>query len=261
MTNANKEKKVALITAGASGIGRALAHEFLADNYAVHICDIDGVAIDEFLKINGTATASIADVSDNDSVERMFGDMEQRYGRLDVLINNAGIAGPTAPLEDINPQDWRRTVEVDLNGVFYCSRQAIPWLKSSAGSIINIASTAALFGYPLRTPYASCKWAVIGLTKTLAMELGPFGVRVNAICPGSVEGERIDRVIEREAKNRAVSAEQVRRTYTRQTSMRCFIRVEDIANMAAFLASDRAGRISGQVMAVDGHTESLSSAD
>jgi NAD(P)-dependent dehydrogenase (short-subunit alcohol dehydrogenase family) len=181
------------------------------------------------------------------------------HGSLDVLVNNAGIAGPTARVEDIEPADWDRTIAVDLNGQFYCARLAVPLLKGAGGgSIINISSSAAFSGYPLRSPYAASKWAVIGLTKTLAMELGRFGIRVNAICPGSVEGPRIDRVIERDAAARGMTPEAVRNIYLSHTSMHTFVTADEVASLAAFLASDGGAKISGQVIGVDGHTESIS---
>ena len=164
-----------------------------------------------------------------------------------------------ANLEDITPEEWDRTLAVDLSGQFYVTRLAVPMMKSAgSGSIINISSTAALFGCPMRAPYSASKWAVIGLTKTLAMELGPWGIRVNAICPGSVEGERIERVIRRAATQRNKTPEEIRDAYQRQTSLRRFISADEVANMAVFLASDLCGSISGQAMSVDGHTESMS---
>jgi NAD(P)-dependent dehydrogenase (short-subunit alcohol dehydrogenase family) len=249
--------QVILVTAGASGIGRTIAETFLSHAGRVHVCDIDSSAIDDFMDDN--PGASVADVSDAGMVDALFADLEERYGALDVLINNAGVAGPTQLLEDIEPADWNRTLAVNLNGHFYCARRAIPLLKRSAGgSIIGISSTAGLFGCPSRAPYAASKWALIGLTKTLAMELGPFGIRVNAICPGSVEGKRIEQVIEREAREQGRTPDEIRNAYLRQTSMRRFIDAQDVANMALFLASDSGKSISGQAMGVDGHTESLS---
>jgi NAD(P)-dependent dehydrogenase (short-subunit alcohol dehydrogenase family) len=176
-----------------------------------------------------------------------------------VLVNNAGIAGPAGPTEDCDIDAWRQTLAVNLDGAFHCLRHAIPLLKETgAGSIVNIASTAGLYGYPLRAPYVASKWALIGLTKTLAIELGPHGIRANAVCPGSIDGPRMDRVIAAEAAARSVSQASVREAYTRQTSLRCFIDAADIADMVLFLCSDAGARINGQAMAVDGHTESLS---
>jgi NAD(P)-dependent dehydrogenase (short-subunit alcohol dehydrogenase family) len=251
---------VALVTAGANGIGRAIAQRFLRQELRVHVCDIDAAAIDDFLSANPAASASEADVSRVEQVDALFEDIRRRYGRLDVLVNNAGISGPTARVEDVSPEDWDRTVAVDLNGQFYVTRLAVPMLKQAGGgSIVNISSSAAFFGFPMRSPYTACKWAMIGFTKTLAMELGAFKIRVNAICPGGVSGARIDTVIERDAALRGKSVEEIRALWTRQTSLRTFVSADDIAAMAWFLASEEGRYVSGQALGVDGHTESLSS--
>jgi NAD(P)-dependent dehydrogenase (short-subunit alcohol dehydrogenase family) len=251
--------QIVLITAGAAGIGRSIAEQFLSNGCSVHICDIDQVAIDDFLADNPGASASVADVSDVGQVEGLFKDFSSRYGRLDVLVNNAGIPGPVVNLEEISTEDWDRTIAVDINGQFYVTRLAVPIMKQAvSGSIINISSSAGLFGCPKRAPYVASKWAIIGVTKTLAMELGPWGIRVNAICPGSVEGSRIERVIERDACNRDCSPEEIRRIYQCQISLRRFVTADEVANMAVFLASNMGGSISGQAIGVDGHTESLS---
>jgi len=255
--NAIKPEQVALISAGAAGIGRAIAEIFLAHDCHVHIFDINADAIAEFLKGNPGATATRADISNVAEVEDVFDDLADRYGRLDVLVNNAGIAGPTAPMEDIESEEWEKTIAINLGGHFYCTRKAIPLLKDSCGCIINIASSVAFMGCPGRAPYTASKWAIIGLTRTLAMELGPDGVRVNAICPGSVDGDRLNSVIERDAKKRGQSIEAIRDVYLRQSSLRTFISAQDIANLALFLASDLASKISGQAIGLDGHTETL----
>lgn len=252
-------KRVVLISGGASGIGSVIARAFLDAGDDVHVADNSSATVERFLDSNPAASATVADVSKPADADRVFSALRSDHGRLDILVNNAGIAGPTAAVQDISDDDWERCIAVDLNGVFYMTRRAIPLLQQShCGSIINIASTAALHGYPMRSPYAASKWAQIGLTKTWAMELGPTGIRVNAICPGSVDGERIDAVIDRAAEKQGVSAQQIRDLYLQQTSMRTFVTADDVAAMAVFLASDAAGRISGQVIAVDGHTESLS---
>ena len=247
--------RTVIVTAGASGIGLAIAQHFYGCGDRVHICDIDDGAVARFLTDHPNATATVASVSEPDDVERIFSDLPS--AELDVLVNNAGIAGPTAPVEDIEPDDWAETIAVDLTGPFLMTRLAVPRLRQH-GVIINIASTAGLFGYPNRSPYAASKWGLIGLTKTWAMELGPRGIRVNAICPGSVAGLRIDSVIERDARERGLAPEAVRSLYERQTSMRQFVDALDIANMAGFLASEAGRLISGQVIGVDGYTESLS---
>jgi NAD(P)-dependent dehydrogenase (short-subunit alcohol dehydrogenase family) len=255
--DANATTPVALITAGAAGIGRVMAEAFIAQGYRVHVCDSDQAAIDSLLQVNPDITTSRADVSDIDQVAQVFADLVEQQGRLDVLINNVGIAGPTAHVENIDSADWDRTIAVNLSGHFYSTRQAIPLLRQSRGSIINIASNAAFTGCPGRAPYAASKWGIIGLTKTLAMELGPDGIRVNAICPASVDGDRLNGVIERDAQRRGQTVEAIRDVYLRQSSLRTFINADDVANLALFLASDPASKISGQAIGLDGHTETL----
>ena len=251
--------RVVLVTGGAAGIGSRIARKFTAAGDNVHVCDRSDSAAEQLVAELPSITTTVADIAVAADADRVFADIADRYGRLDVLINNAGIAGPTAAVEEIGDADWDRCIAVDLSGTFYMTRRAVPMLRqSAAGVIINIASTAALFGYPLRSPYAASKWGMIGLTKTWAMELGPDGIRVNAICPGSVEGDRIDAVIERDAAARGASAAETRERYLRQTSMRTFVTGDDVAAMALFLASGDAKRVSGQVIAVDGNTEGLS---
>jgi len=252
-------KQTVLITAGASGIGRCIAETFLQQGCSVHICDVNASSIENFLAVNPAATATLADISQPDQVDTLFSEFDGKYRQLDILVNNAGVAGPTAAVEDIAIEEWNNTINVDLNGNFYITRQAVPRLKTAGGgSIINIASNAALFGFPLRSPYAAAKWAIVGLTKTWAMELGPDHIRVNALCPGSVNGPRIESVIEKDAEERGVTPEQIRDIYQRQSSMRLFVDAQDVANMALFLTSDMGKTISGQAMGIDGHTEGLS---
>ncbi len=253
------ENKRVVVTAGAAGIGRAIAEGFHQAGARVHVCDLDESSLAALAAERPEIGRSLADVAAPDQVARLFEDAKRYLGGLDVLINNAGIAGPTGPTEDCGIEDWRRTLGVNLDGAFLCLRHAIPMIKAAgAGSIVNISSTAGLFGYPLRAPYVASKWALVGLTKTLAIELGPHGIRANAVCPGSIEGPRMDRVIAAEAAVRGLSEASVREAYTRQTSLRCFVGAADIAEMVLFLCSDAGARISGQAMTVDGHTESLS---
>lgn len=252
-------ERVVLITGGAAGLGIRIARRFSAAGDRVHICDRSASAIDALGHECPSVSATLADVAIPADVDRVFADLASHHDRLDVLVNNAGIAGPTAAVAEVADDDWDRCIAVNLSGAFYITRRAVPMLRrSSAASIINIASTAAQFGYPLRSPYAASKWGMIGLTKTWAMELGPDGIRVNAICPGSVEGERIDAVIARDAEARGVPPAQIRERYEQQASMRTFVSGDDVAAMALFLASGDASRVSGQVIAVDGNTESLS---
>jgi len=247
-----------LVTAGCAGIGRAIAEAFADAGARVHVCDIDPAAIDSCREVRPDFSVSTADVSEPRDVDRLFEEAVDYLGGLDVLVNNAGIAGPTAPIEEIEVEDWRRTIAVDLDSFYLCARRAVPLIKhEGGGSIVNISSTAGLFGFPLRTPYAVAKWGVIGLTKSLAMELGPFAIRVNAICPGSVAGPRMDRVIADDAAARGLDEATVRRHYEEQASLRCFIEPQDIAQMAFFLCSPAGAKISGQALAVDGHIDSL----
>jgi NAD(P)-dependent dehydrogenase (short-subunit alcohol dehydrogenase family) len=242
-----------LITAGGSGIGRAMAEGFAAAGHQVWVTDVNA---DSLSDLPAGWQASVVDAADEDSVAALFAEVREQWGGLDVLCANAGIAGPTALVEDIALEDWRKCVSVNLEGCFLTAKYAAPLMKAArAGSIIVTSSTAGQYGYPNRAPYASAKWAVIGLMKTLAMELGPYGVRANAICPGAVEGPRMEGVLEREAAAKGMSRDQVYEGYASGTSMRSFVEARDIANMAVFLGSDAARLVSGQVIAVDGHTE------
>ena len=247
-----------MITAGASGIGRTVAETFLENGARVHICDIDEKSLTECRSSLPEIGTTVCDVSAPAQVDRFFQEAETFLGGLDVLINGAGIAGPTGPVEEISPEDWERTMAICVNGQFYCARRAAPLLRATGGgSIVNFSSCAGLLGYPYRSPYATAKWAVIGFTKTLAMELGKFGIRVNAICPGSVEGPRMDAVIAAEAITKGVSEETVRKTIVQGTSMLTFVSAADVANMLLYLCSSVGNKISGQAVSVDGHTEIL----
>ncbi len=254
-----KGKRV-VVTAGADGIGRAIARAFLDAGARVHICDVDAGKLAAFAAAAPGLGTTLADVADEAQVDRLFDEALAGLGGLDVLVNNAGIAGPTAAIEDVAPEDWRRTLAVNLDGQYLCARRAVPPLKQAGGgSIVNISSTAGQYGYALRAPYCASKWAVIGLAKTLATELGPFGIRANAVCPGSIEGERMARIIAAEATAKGKTPEEVRAGYARQSALRTFIDAEDIARTTLFVCSDAGARISGQVLAVDGSTEIMGS--
>ena len=247
-----------IITAGAAGIGRATAQLFLENGARVHICDISKKQLEACRQDLPAIKTTVADVANSAQIDQLFEEASEHLGGLDVLVNNAGISGPIGPVEQIRAEDWHRTMTVNIDSQFYCVRRAVPLLKAAGGgSIVNISSTAGLFGYPLRTPYAASKWAVIGFTKSLAMELGEYGIRVNAVCPGAIEGERMARIIEDEAKAQGVSPDQVRKGYLRQSSLRTFIDPEDIAQTILYLCSDAPGKISGQAVTVDGHTDTL----
>jgi len=248
--------QVALVSGGASGIGRRIAERLLERGDSVHICDVSAENVAEFIAANPGATATVADVGDKTDIDRVFADLLEHHGGLHTLINNAGIAGPSVPVEDVDEDDWDRCIQTNLSGTFYMTKRAVPLLrKADAGSIINIASTAALFGCPTRSAYVASKWAQIGLTKTWAMELGPDSIRVNAVCPTCVSGPRIENVIKRDAEQRGLSTDEIRDVYLRQTSMRTFVTPDEVADTVLFLSSAQAAKISGQVLAVDGHTE------
>jgi NAD(P)-dependent dehydrogenase (short-subunit alcohol dehydrogenase family) len=247
-----------MVTAGAAGIGRAIARAFANDGARVHVCDLDEGALEAFTRECPEARVTRADVASVAEVDACFDAARAWLGGLDVLVNNAGIAGPTGGVEDIAPEDWDRTLAININGQFYCARRAVPLLKAAGGgSIVNLSSTAGIMGFPMRTPYAASKWAVVGLTKSLSMELGEHGIRVNAICPGAVAGPRIDRVIAADAQARGLPLETVRQSYLNQNSLRDFIQPESIARMVLFLCSPAGSQITGQAISVDGDTHSL----
>ena len=254
----NRKLNVVII-AGASGIGKEIAAAYDRENCRVFVCDISDDFIKTFKNDYSNIFIKKTDVSVYDDVAGFFKQVKKEEHSIDVLVNCAGIAGPTAVLEDIDPDDWDHTIRVNLNGMFYCLKEAIPLLKKSEyPSIINIASSASFFGFPLRSPNTAAKWAVIGLTKTLAMELGSEGIRVNAICPGSVRGNRINRVIEADALEQKKTVEEIEKLYLSQVSMKTFVEPEDVSNLAMFLSSDLGRYISGQAIGLDGHTEGLS---
>ena len=252
-----KNKKV-LITAGATGIGKATAIALLNAGAQVHVCDIDADALDQLKQLYPLLLTSVTNVAEPDEVAKMFFQLQQEFsGQLDFLVNNAGVSGPAGPLESLDIDAWKATFDVNLHATFYVSKHAIPLIKLKGGAIMNLSSTAGLYGYPMRSPYASAKWAIVGLSKTMAMELGPFNVRVNCICPGSVNGARMDRVISSIAKATEESVEKVRQDNVQNTSMTTFVDAEDIANMIVFSFSDLGAKISGQSLTVDGDTHSL----
>jgi NAD(P)-dependent dehydrogenase (short-subunit alcohol dehydrogenase family) len=242
-----------LVTAGAAGIGRAIAKTFFDQGARVQVCDVDDKALSSFKKDFPELHQCKADVADIAQVERLFEEVKKTLGGLDVLVNNAGIAGPTAKVEDIRPEDWERCIGVDLNGMFYCTRKAMPMIKAAGGgSIINLSSIAGRLAFPMRTPYAAAKWAVVGFTQSLAAEAGPQGVRVNCIQPGIVEGERVDRIVAAKAHALGVSSEIVLEKMVEGVSLKTTVTAQDIANTALFLASDAGKHISGQAISVCG---------
>ncbi|WP_425404705.1 SDR family oxidoreductase [Hwanghaeella sp.] len=243
--------KRAVITAGASGIGLATAKALQADGAQVFVCDVNE---DSLANLPDGIIGARVDVANSAEIDAWLAPIVA--DGIDILVNNAGTAGPTAAVEDIDDEGWRSCLAVGLDSQFYCVRRVVPVMKKQkSGAIVNLTSTAGLFGFPNRSPYTAVKFAVVGLTKTWAMELGRDNIRVNAIAPGSVNGDRMDRVVAAHAKAEGVSEDHVRAMYTLGTSMACFVDAEEIADMVVYLCSDRGKRISGQIIAVDGNTE------
>lgn len=247
-----------VITAGASGIGYAIARLLHAQGARLAICDVDAEALKRASGDLGNCIAVQADVSDDDAVEVFFATVREKFGTLDALVNNAGIAGPTGNLEELSPADWRRCIDICLTGQFLCARQAIPMIKANGGgALVNMASAAAKHGYAYRTPYSSAKFGVIGLTQSLAKELGPDNIRVNAVLPGIVEGPRMEGVIRDRAEATGVSFDAMREEYVSKISMRRMVSMDDVAFTVAFLISSAGANLSGQSLAVDGNVETL----
>jgi len=247
-----------LVTAGASGIGLAIARTLTALGAQVAICDIAESAIAQAAAELPSLVTCRSDVSADADVDNLFDTVARRLGGLDGLINNAGIAGPPAGVEDIDPADWRRCIDVCLTGQFLCARRAVPLLKAAGGgSIVNMSSAAGRHGYAFRTPYSAAKFGVIGLTQSLAKELGPAGIRVNAILPGIVEGPRMDKVIADRARQLGLRQPEMAERYLEKVSLRRMVSPYDVAHMVAFLLSDAGRNVSGQSLGVDGNVETL----
>jgi NAD(P)-dependent dehydrogenase (short-subunit alcohol dehydrogenase family) len=247
-----------VVTAGASGIGRAIADLLIENGARVHICDIDEGHLAGFRAAHPSHGASRCNVADDADVARLFDDAKEALGGLDALINNAGIAGPTGGVDEIDPVEWRRTIDICLTGQFLCTRLAVPMLKAAGGgAIVNMSSSAGRFGYAFRTPYSAAKWGIIGLTQSLAKELGPSNIRVNAILPGIIKGPRMDGVIRARAEQVGVSFEEMRAQYLQRISLRRMTEADDVAAMTLFLLTPAGENLSGQSFPVDGNLESL----
>jgi NAD(P)-dependent dehydrogenase (short-subunit alcohol dehydrogenase family) len=256
--NISMQGQHALVTAGAQGIGLAITEAFLAAGAEVHVCDIDPQFLNEAKARFPQIGVSHTDVSDEAAVDALFAALRERWGRLDVLVNNAGIAGPTAAVEDTSLADWNQTLGVNLTGTFLCTRRAVPMLKAAGGgAIVNISSAAGRLGFPLRTAYSASKFGVVGLTQTWAMELGPSGIRVNAVLPGIVAGARQERVIAAKAASYGIDHEAMRERLLSRVSTRQMVTAEDIANQIVFVCSPAGAGISGQSLSVCGNVETL----
>ena len=253
-------KKI-IISAGASGIGWATAKVCLSKGAIVYLCDININSLKKTQKhpLNNKRLFSFeCDASDEYEVSDLFNKIKKKTKKIDALINNVGIAGPTGTIEKLSSDDWEKTLKINVISHFYFTKQVIPMLKKNkSGSIINISSGAGIMGFPLRSPYAASKWAVIGVTKTLAMELGKYKIRVNAICPGTIKGDRMVRVIKEKAKFLKISKKIIEKDFVSMASMNCWIYEEDIGKMCSFLISSDGERISGQTIPVDGNATRL----
>lgn len=247
-----------LISGGAAGIGEALASAYLEAGAQVHVCDVSEAAIAAFRDRHPDATATQADVANPEQVAAVFAVQRERFGGLDVLVNNAGIAGPTAGVDRITDEEWQRTIDINLTAQYRFAHHAVPLLReSSHAHLLQIASVAGRLGYAWRTPYASTKWAIVGMMKSLAAELGENDIRVNAILPGIVEGPRMDGVIRARAEQIGVPEAEMRQEYLKKISLKRMVTADDVAAMALFLCSPAARNVTGQAISVDGNVEYL----
>jgi NAD(P)-dependent dehydrogenase (short-subunit alcohol dehydrogenase family) len=248
-----------LITGGASGIGLTIAQAFVSTGARVHVCDVDAKAVDAAATLSPSITATHADVSNQNDVARVFEDVERNLGGLDVLINNAGIAGPTGGIDEIESSAWEKTIDINLNSHYYFSRQAVPMLRNAQGGgvIVFMSSVAGRHGYGFRTPYSATKWAIVGLAKSLAIELGPHNIRVNAVQPGIVKGPRMEGVIAARAKQLGISYQEMEARYLEKVSLRRMVTQEEIAASVLYLSSPAGSAVSGQALSVCGNVETL----
>lgn len=245
-----------LVTAGASGIGLAIAQAFAADGARVHIADINEQAVKDICGAHAGITGSITDVSDPEAVRHLFDDVQKELGGLDVLVNNAGISGPTSSVADYDAAAWSAVINVNLNGTFYVTQRAIPLLKESKqASIIIMSSVAGRFGYPNRAGYATTKWGLVGFAKTLSLELGPSGITCNTIHPGAVQGARINSVLEARAKVSGRNMQEETEDALSNQAIKQFVDPLDIAELVKFLAGKHARSISGQAFPIDGDSK------
>lgn len=247
-----------VVTAGASGIGFAIARFLHAQGVQLAICDVDAAALKTASTSLGNCLALPADVSVDAAVDNFFDAVQDQLGGLDALVNNAGIAGPTGKIEDLTPEDWRRCIDICLTGQFLCARRAVPMIKAAGGgALVNMGSAASKHGYAFRTPYSAAKFGVIGLTQSLAKELGPDNIRVNAILPGIVEGPRMEGVIQARAEATGATYGEMETEYLRNISLRRMVSPDDVSSTVAVLISDLGANLSGQSLAVDGNVETL----
>lgn len=245
-----------LITAGASGIGWAIAQAFLAEGARVHILDISREAVEQATVENDQISGSVGDVSNADDVARAMSDVKEQLGGLDVLVANAGISGPTAPIEEYDPAAWQAVINVNLNGTFEVARQAVALLKDNdKGTILVMSSLAGRFGYPNRIAYSTTKWGLVGFAKTLSLELGPHNITVNSIHPGAVQGPRLDTVFEGRAEASGRTPDEEKELAMHNQSVKSFVDPGDIGALAVYLAGPHGRSFSGQQFNIDGDSK------
>ncbi len=255
MSNGINGKRV-IVTAGGSGIGRAIVDRFIAAGAHVHTCDVQQDFLDDVIASDARVSGSLADVGEPRDVENMVAAAVEAMGGVDVLVNNAGIGGPRAALEDISYADWDRTIGVNLNGMFYCIKNVARYMKAQkSGCIVNISTASAKVALPLRSPYVASKVGVLGLTHTVAREYGPFGIRCNSILPGLIDNERGRGIVANQAAERGISTEERETEFLEFISLKCWIDPTEVGDLAVFLASDAGRHITGQDIGMDGNVE------
>lgn len=251
-----------VISAGAAGIGRAIAEAFIANGARVVVSDVDVTAVEAFRQAQPSHLALQANAGVEGDVDTFMDQALAHLGGLDVLVNNAGIAGPTAPIESMDADGWRQTMAVNLDGVFYHTRRGVPALRDAAREhgeawIINLSSIAGRLGFAHHTPYSATKWGVVGLTESLSLELGHDGIRVNAILPGIVESPRVQRLAKARAEESGITEEEALAKGLENVALGRTVTAQDIANMALVLCSPLGHNIAGQALSVCGHVYAM----
>ena len=255
MTDKKSQQRV-IVTAGGSGIGRAIVDQFVDSGARVHICDVQPDLISKITGKNTMVTGTLADVGNPPDVEKLVSEAIAEMGGVDVLVNNAGIGGPRGAIEDISYEDWDRTINVNLNGMFYCIKNVAPYMKTQdSGCIINISTASAKVALPMRSPYVASKVGVLGLTHTVAREYGPFGIRCNSILPGLINNERGRGIVANQAKERSITTEEREAEFLEFISLKCWIDPSEVGDLAVFLASHAGRHITGQDIGMDGNVE------
>lgn len=245
-----------VVTGGGNSVGREMAERFLARGDRVHICDVDPAYLAATLEANPGMSGTVADVGDAAAVAKLFEEARLQIGEPTMLVNNVGIGGPQAAMEDIDIDDWDRTIRVNLSGMFYCIREAVPAMKKNRhGAIVNFSTASTRTRLPLRAAYVASKAGVEGLTLNAARELGPHNVRCNAILPGMINNERMRGIIKRNADAAGKTEKAIEDEYLQFISMRTKIEPSEIADMVLFLASPAARKVSGELISVSGNVE------